>query len=222
MGYKHYYCKEFGTLRPILPDGTFYGPFDPLQGANFEPSPGFHEGNSWNYTFYEPHDVKGLAKLMGGQNRFVNKRQMVFDKGYYDPANEPDIAYPYLFSYFKGEEWRTQKLVKELLAKHYTTKPNGLPGNEDTGTMSSWAIFSMMGFYPDCPGVPEYTLTTPTFDKITIKLDPAYWGTDKLVIRKEGGDGYIDQIRLGGKKYSKYRMTHIDLIHAGEITFVCK
>ena len=222
MGYKHYYCKEFGTLRPILPDGTFYGPFDPLQGANFEPSPGFHEGNSWNYTFYVPHDVKGLAKLMGGQKRFVNKLQMVFDKGYYDPANEPDIAYPYLFSYFKGEEWRTQKLVKELLAKHYTTKPNGLPGNEDTGTMSSWAIFSMMGFYPDCPGVPEYTLTTPTFDKITIKLDPAYWGTDKLVIRKEGGDGYIDQIRLGGMKYSKYRLTHEDLIHAGEITFVCK
>ena len=222
MGYKHYYCKEFGTLRPILPDGTFYGPFDPLQGANFEPSPGFHEGNSWNYTFYVPHDVKGLAKLMGGQKRFVNKLQMVFDKGYYDPANEPDIAYPYLFSYFKGEEWRTQKLVKELLAKHYTTKPNGLPGNEDTGTMSSWAIFSMMGFYPDCPGVPEYTLTTPPFDKITIKLDPAYWGTDKLVIRKEGGDGYIDQIRLGGKKYSKYRLTHEDLIHAGEITFVCK
>ena len=222
MGYKHYYCKEFGTLRPILPDGTFYGPFDPLQGANFEPSPGFHEGNSWNYTFYVPHDVKGLAKLMGGQKRFVNKLQMVFDKGYYDAANEPDIAYPYLFSYFKGEEWRTQKLVKELLAKHYTTKPDGLPGNEDTGTMSSWAIFSMMGFYPDCPGVPEYTLTTPTFDKITIKLDPAYWGTDKLVIRKEGGDGYIDQIRLGGKKYSKYRLTHKDLIHAGEITFVCK
>lgn len=222
MGYKHYYCKEFGTLRPILPDGTFYGPFDPLQGANFEPSPGFHEGNSWNYTFYVPHDVKGLAKLMGGQKRFVNKLQMVFDKGYYDPANEPDIAYPYLFSYFKGEEWRTQKLVKELLAKHYTTKPDGLPGNEDTGTMSSWAIFSMMGFYPDCPGVPEYTLTTPTFDKITIKLDPAYWGTDKLVIRKEGGDGYIDQIRLGGKKYFKYRLTHEDLIHAGEITFVCK
>ena len=222
MGYKHYYCKEFGTLRPILPDGTFYGPFDPLQGANFEPSPGFHEGNSWNYTFYVPHDVKGLAKLMGGQKRFVNKLQMVFDKGYYDPANEPDIAYPYLFSYFKGEEWRTQKLVKELLAKHYTTKPNGLPGNEDTGTMSSWAIFSMMGFYPDCPGVPEYTLTTPTFDKITIKLDPAYWGTDKLVIRKEGGDGYIDQIRLGGKRYSKYRLTHKDLVHAGEITFVCK
>ena len=145
MGYKHYYCKDFGTLRPILPDGTFYSPFDPRQGENFEPCPGFHEGSAWNYTFYVPHDVKGLAKLMGGDKKFVDKLQMVFDKGLYDPANEPDIAYPYLFSYFKGEAWRTQKLIRELLAKGYHNAPNGVPGNEDTGTMSTWAIFSMMG-----------------------------------------------------------------------------
>ena len=62
---------------------------------------------------------------MGGKKPFVDKLQMIFDKGYYDPANEPDIAYPYLFSYFKGEEWRTQKLIKELLAKYFTTQPNG-------------------------------------------------------------------------------------------------
>ena len=65
---------------------------------------------------------------MGGKKPFVDKLQMIFDKGYYDPANEPDIAYPYLFSYFKGEEWRTQKLIKELLAKYFTTQPNGIPG----------------------------------------------------------------------------------------------
>ena len=223
MGYKHYYCKDFGTLRPILPDGTFYSPFNPRQGENFEPNPGFHEGSAWNYTFYVPHDVKGLVKLMGGKKKFVDKLQMVFDKGLYDPANEPDIAYPYLFSYFKGEEWRTQKLVKELLAKHFTTKPDGLPGNEDTGTMSSWAIFSMMGFYPDCPGVPEYTLTTPTFDKITIKLDPKYYGRDKLVIERvydpgDSGWGFIDHIRMGDKECG-YRINHNDLVKAGTLTF---
>ena len=65
---------------------------------------------------------------MGGQKKFVDKLQMVFDKGYYDMANEPDIAYPYLFSYFKGEAWRTQKLVCELLGKYYHNAPNGLPG----------------------------------------------------------------------------------------------
>ncbi|WP_417122244.1 GH92 family glycosyl hydrolase [Phocaeicola plebeius] len=221
MGYKHYYCKEFGTLRPILPDGKFYSPFDPLQGQNFEPSPGFHEGNSWNYTFYVPHDVKGLARLMGGQKKFIDKLQMVFDKGYYDPANEPDIAYPYLFSYFKGEEWRTQKTVRELLAKYFTPKPDGIPGNDDAGTMSAWAVFSMMGFYPDCPGVPEYTLTDPIFDRITIRLNPDFYGKDKLVIeKKENGspEGYIQKIELGGKK-TGYRINHNDLVKGGTLTF---
>ncbi|MCR8918246.1 GH92 family glycosyl hydrolase [Bacteroides sp. ET225] len=221
LGYRHYYSEEYGTFRPILPDGSFYSPFDPSQGANFEPVPGFHEGSAWNYTFYVPHDVKGLARLMGGKKNFVKKLQMVFDKGLYDPANEPDIAYPYLFSYFKGEEWRTQKLVKELLAKHFTTKPDGLPGNEDTGTMSGWAVFSMMGFYPDCPGVPEYTLTLPAFDRVTIKLNPRYYGKEKLVIEvanpKAKGD-YIKAIRLGGKKCG-YRISHRDLISAGHLSF---
>ena len=224
MGYKNYYCKEFGTLRPKLPTGEFYSPFDPKQGENFEPSPGFHEGNSWNYTFFVPHDVKGLAKLMGGQKKFVDRLQMVFDKGYYDPANEPDIAYPYLFSYFKGEEWRTQKLVKELLAKHFTTKPSGIPGNDDAGTMSTWAIFSMMGFYPDCPGVPEYTLTTPTFDKITITLNPDFYSQKELVIEvanKESDSDYLNKVEMGGKKCG-YRINHNDLIKAGKLTFYKK
>ena len=220
LGYKHYYSKEFGTFRPILPDGTFYSPFNPRQGENFEPNPGFHEGNAWNYTFFVPHDINGLVKLMGGDKKFVDKLQSVFDEGNYDPANEPDIAYPYLFSRFKGEEWRTQKLVKELLAKYFTTKPDGIPGNDDTGTMSAWAKFSMMGFYPDCPGVPEYTLTTPTFDKVTVQLDPKYWGKKELVIKKEGQGDYIKEIRLGNKKINKYLISHDDLIKAGEITFI--
>ena len=220
MGYKNYYSKDFGTLRPITKEGKFYEPFDPKEGANFAPSPGFHEGNAWNYTFFVPHDINGLVKLMGGDKKFVDKLQSVFDEGNYDPANEPDIAYPYLFSRFKGEEWRTQKLVKELLAKYFTTKPDGIPGNDDTGTMSAWAIFSMMGFYPDCPGVPEYTLTTPTFDKVTVQLDPNYWGKKELVIKKEGQGDYIKEIRLGNKKINKYLISHDDLIKAGEITFI--
>lgn len=222
MGYKNYYDKEYGTFRPILPDGSFLTPFDPKQGENFEPSPGFHEGNAWNYTFYVPHDVYGLAKMMGGKKKFVDKLQMVFDEGLYDPANEPDIAYPYLFSYFGGEEWRTQKLVKELLAKYYSDAPDGIPGNDDTGTMSTWAIFSMMGLYPDCPGTPDYTLTTPTFDKVTIKLDPKYYNEEELVIRanRKGNDAdYIKSIKLNGKDQKKFRITHDELIHSGTLEF---
>ena len=228
MGYKHYYSPEYGTLRPLLPDGTFYSPFDPKQGENFEPSPGFHEGNAWNYTFYVPHDVLGLAKLMGGKDKFVKRLQSVFDNGYYDPANEPDIAYPHLFSYFKGEEWRTQKLTQQLLQKHFTNKPDGIPGNDDTGTMSCWAVFNMMGFYPDCPGDQDYTFTSPVFNRVTIKLDKAVWGTDKLVITTNRAAGQeltplvIKQIKVGGKNYGKYRIPFSQLIKAGTIDFTLK
>ncbi len=225
LGYRHYYCKEFGTLRPILPDGTFYSPFNPLEGLNFEPSPGFHEGNSWNYSFYVPHDIQGLARLMGGRKPFVEKLQKVFDEGLYDPANEPDIAYPYLFSYFKGEEWRTQKEVKRLLNRYFQNKPGGLPGNDDTGTMSAWALFSMMGFYPNCPGRPEYILTTPAFKKVIIQLDPKYYKSDQVILetqsKGENGD-YIHEITVDGKKLNGYFLTHDQLTGARKIIFSLK
>lgn len=225
LKYKQYYCPEYGTLRPLRKDGSFLEPFNPRQGENFEPVPGFHEGSAWNYTFYVPHDVEGLAKLMGGKKAFVQKLQKVFDEGLYDPANEPDIAYPYLFSYFKGEEWRTQKTVHELLEKHYTTRPDGLPGNDDTGTMSAWAIFSMMGFYPDCPGKAEYTLTAPRFDSVEIRLAPEYCeGETKLIIRSDcenSGEGWkrIRSIKTGGKPLQSFRISHKDLISGGLLEF---
>ncbi len=225
LGYRHYFCPEFQMLRPKLPDGSFYTPFNPMEGANFAPSPGFHEGNAWNYTFYVPHDIYGLSRLMGGKKNFVDKLQQVFDQGLYDPANEPDIAYPYLFSYFKGEEWRTQKLVRELLDIYFKATPDGIPGNDDTGTMSAWAIFSMMGFYPDCPGLPEYTLTTPVFDKITIRLDPRYYQQKELVIttvRPTDKAEYIQGIKLKGKSYRNFRITHKQLMDAGRIEFILK
>lgn len=222
LGYRNYYSEEYGTLRPITKDGSFLTPFDPRQGENFEPVPGFHEGSAWNYTFYVPHDVKGLARLMGGQRKFVNKLQKVFDEGLYDPANEPDIAYPYLFSYFKGEEWRTQEQVARLLDKYYTTRPDGIPGNDDTGTMSAWAVFSMMGFYPDCPGAPYYTLTTPAFDRVEITLDRRYWPHESLTIEKQGTGARIGSMKLGGKTLRSYRIAHSDLLDAGKLQFVTK
>lgn len=218
LNYKSYFCKDYGMLRPKLPDGSFYKPFNPREGENFQPCPGFHEGTAWNYTFYVPHDIYGLSRLMGGKKAFVNKLQKVFDEGLYDPSNEPDIAYPYLFSYFKGEEWRTQKEVQRLLGKYFTDKPDGIPGNDDTGTMSAWAIFSMMGFYPDCPGDASYTLTTPVFDKVTITLDPKYYGKKELVIEAQhptDSAKYIRSMTLGGKKLDKFRISHHDLVNGG-------
>ena len=238
LGYRNYYCPSFGTLRPLNADDTFLEPFNPRQGENFEPVPGFHEGSAWNYTFYVPHDIEGLTKLMGGKKAFVQKLQKVFDEGLYDPANEPDIAYAYLFSRFKGEEWRTQKTVQELLDKYYSNRPNGIPGNDDTGTMSAWAVFSMMGFYPDCPGEASYTLTTPRFDQIEIKLDPAFHtGKDKLTIVRKTGTTKgtakatgkatedwikIKTIKLHGKSLMAYRIDHDSLINGGSLEFDCR
>lgn len=224
LGYKHYFDKETNALRPLLPDGSFLNPFNPRQGENFEPSPGFHEGNSWNYTFAVPHDVKGLARLMGGDKKFVKNLQAVFDNGLYDPANEPDIIYPYLFSRFKGEEWRTQKIVSELLNKYFTANPNGIPGNDDCGTMSTWAIFSMMGIYPDTPGEPYFTVTTPVFDRVTVKLDPEVWGRDSLTIEvtnPESESNIIKKVTLDGKP-AGYRISHEDLIKGGNLKFTKK
>lgn len=212
-GWKNYYSAESGTLRPITADGEFLTPFNPRQGENFEPVPGFHEGSAWNYTFFVPHDVEGLARTMGGRKRFVEKLQRVFDEGLYDPANEPDIAYPYLFSRFRGEEWRTQKEVARLLAEHFTTAPDGIPGNDDTGTMSAWAVFSMLGFYPDCPGEPCYTLTAPTFDRA--EIDTA----DGTLTLERHGSGYIRRMTLGGRPLNRYRIAHDELTGGKTLTF---
>ena len=209
-GWRNYYSKADGAMRPIGQDGKFVGEFDPTAGANFSNTIGFHEGSSWNYTFFVPHDVEGLIEVMG-KSRFISTLKNVFEKGYYDPTNEPDIAYPYLFSRIKGYEHLTQSYVRQLLDENYSTTPDGLPGNDDTGTMSTWAVFSMMGIYPDCPGEPYYTVTTPRFERVEIDTDH---GT--IVIASEGKGDYIKSITLGGKS-AGYRISHAELMKAKEL-----
>ena len=220
-GWKNYYSKADGTFRPIGLDGQFIKKFNPDQGKNFEKVIGFHEGSAWNYGFYVPHDIEGLAELMGGDSKFVERLQWVFDTDRYDPTNEPDIAYPYLFSRFPGEEWRTQKEVNRLLQKYYSTEPGGLPGNDDTGTMSAWAIFSMMGLYPDAPGEPFYTLTSPVFDEI--EITPSNGRTITITADRESPDAiYIDEMALGNNKLDKYRISHDELMKGGNIHYKLK
>lgn len=209
-GWRNYYSKADGAMRPIGQDGKFVGDFDPTAGANFSNTIGFHEGSSWNYTFFVPHDVEGLIEVMG-KSKFIATLTNIFDKGYYDPTNEPDIAYPYLFSRVKGYEHLTQEYVCQLLDENYSTEPDGLPGNDDTGTMSTWAVFSMMGIYPDCPGEPYYTITTPRFERVEIDTDH---GT--IVISTEGEGHHIKGITLGGKSVG-YRISHSELVKAKEL-----
>ena len=212
LGYKNYYSAQYKCLRPINPDGTFLTPFNPEDGADFSNAPGFHEGSAWNYSFAVPHDVDGYAKLMGGRKAFIDNLQHVFDEGLYDPANEPDIVYPYLFSRFKGEEKRTWTAVENILARHYKNAPDGIPGNDDTGTMSAWAVFSMLGFYPDCPGEPYFTLTRPSFPKAVITLP----GGAELVVSRssvQAARALVDGRNKG------YRISHQDLLRSKSIVW---
>ena len=209
-GWRNYYSKADGAMRPIGKDGKFVGEFDPTAGANFSNTVGFHEGSSWNYTFFVPHDIEGLIEVMG-KSKFISTLTNIFEKGYYDPTNEPDIAYPYLFSRVKGYEYLTQDYVRRLLNENYTTTPDGLPGNDDTGTMSTWAVFSMMGIYPDCPGEPYYTITTPRFERVEIDTDH---GT--IAISTEGEGNRIKSITLGGKS-AGYRISHAELVKAKDL-----
>lgn len=223
-GWKKYFDKNHKLLHPVLPDGSFMPNFNPLMGENFEPSHGFHEGTSWNYSFAIPFDIEGLIKLHGSSKSFVDSLTVAFEKGRFDMGNEPDMGYPYYFSYVKGSEWLTQKWARECLKRYYGNKPGGLPGNDDAGTMSAWQMFTMMGIYPACPGVPEYVFSTPVFNKITIQLDPRFYTNKELVIEGVNASPeniYIEKIEVGGKPYKGYFISQDKLMNAGTVKIYC-
>lgn len=224
MGYRKYFDKAYGLLRPVLPDGTFMPGFNPLEGENFAPVNGFHEGTSWNYTYSFPYDIQGLIKIFGSSERFVDSLSACFDKKYFDMGNEPDMSYPYLFNYVKGSEWKTQYYVNQCLKEYFSNTPGGLPGNDDAGTMSGWQNLSMMGIYPPCPSKPEYAITTPTFDRVTIALDADYYTQKELVIEavnRTPENIYIEKIELDGRPFKGYFISHDALTKAGRLTIYC-
>lgn len=216
MYYKNYFDKETNFIRPKLKDGSWLKPFD------FNSEKGFTEGNTWTYTFMVNHDIPGLMQLMGGPKPFIQKLTECFETDHFFMANEPDIAYPYLFNYAKGEEWRTQKQVRDCVNKYFKNAPDGIWGNDDCGTMSTWLMYSMMGFYPDCPGNMDYQLASPVFSKITIALDPTYYPGKTFVIeaKNAGKDNcYIQSMELNGKPYKKFTLNHEDIVRGGKLSF---
>jgi predicted alpha-1,2-mannosidase len=221
ISYRKLFDKDFNLLRPRNADASWVRPFNPETGANFQKNLGFIEGNSWQYTFMAVHDTKGLMQLMGGEEAYSNQLQKVFDSGQFDMANEPDIGYPYLFNYVPGQEWRTQNKVSELISSHFKNTPDGLPGNDDTGTMSAWLIYSMMGLYPVSPAEPIYAVTTPVFDKITIQLDSRYYDQTHLVIEKEG-KGVIKQLKIGEEISKRFFINHSELVQSNYLKISLK
>lgn len=221
--YKNLFDPVRKLIRPKMKNGNWMEPFDEfaIDGSGdwvWSGGPGYVEGNAWNYTWFVPHDVEGLINLFGGEKEFSNKLYESFTNKQFTINNEPDIAYPYLFRYVKGEEPRTENLVHKIMNENFGTDHNGLPGNDDCGTISAWFIFSAMGFYPDCPATDYYTIGYPLFDKMTIKLNTNYYKGDSITIEKQSKFNKT-QIYFNGSEIENYKLYHNIFTEGGKLLF---
>jgi len=168
------------------------------------------EGAICHYTWYVPHDVEGLAGLMGGRDRFLQKLDSLFDQGYYWHGNEPCHQVPWLYSVI-GDRQATARRVSHILQTEYNNTAGGLSGNDDAGQMSAWQLFGFMGFYPVCPATPRYVLGSPQFSRITINQP----GCKPFVI--ERSDQSLPY--LNGQPLHRTHITHDELLQGGRLQF---
>ena len=228
LGYLKFYDKETSFLRPLLADGTFLKPFNPdtlkgsLEGADFIcGGPGYVEGNAWQYNFMVPEPTK-LVEVMGKENYIARLKACFDDPSRFVLFNEPDMAYPYLFNYVDGYYHLTQKTVRNAMNTYYGDTPGGLPGNDDTGVLSSWYIFSALGFYPTQPGSTIYALGIPMFTRIEIKLDKKFYASDKLTIEAASNKPtsvMVNKVKLNGKLLSNPFIYHKELTESSLLQF---
>ena len=193
-------------------DGSWITPYDPKQHASF-----VTESNSWQYTFYVPHDVPGLIAALGGKQQFLSKLDGLFANNLYDPGNEPGHQVAYLYD-DAGAAWKTQKQIASLVDV-YNGTPAGIPGNDDAGQMSAWWIFSTLSFYPVAPGIPEYWIGTPRFPTATLHLP----GGKKFTILAHDASAkncYIQSAKLNGQPLKTPRIQHATIMKGGTLEFV--
>jgi predicted alpha-1,2-mannosidase len=232
MAYVQIYDPGSGFMRARQTDGTWREPFDPfyaMYGGDYT------EGNAWQYSWYVPHDVRGLIELMGGEERFVARLDSLFTLqgpagqfkhvediagliGQYAHGNEPSQHIAYLYAY-AGYPWKTQERIHQIMNNLFDNTPYGICGNEDCGQMSAWYIFSSMGFYPVCPGSNEYVIGSPCLQKATLCLDNGKTFTVKAE-HLNPENKYIQSAELNGKPYSKAYITHTDIVTGGTLKFV--
>lgn len=232
QNYKNVFDASTGFMRGRNFDGSWKIKFDPT-----EPFPlgagEFTEGSSWQYSWYVPHDVKGLISLMGGKEKFTDKLDYFFNSkaegNYYVPAdvtgligqyahgNEPSHHIAYLFN-FVGESGKTQKYVRQIIEDMYSEKNDGLIGNEDCGQMSAWYIFSSLGFYPLNPVSNEYIIGSPVFDSAKVQL---FNGNElKLYYKNQGGENiFVSSINYDGRESKKSFLCFDELVSSKSITF---
>jgi len=225
--YRNLFDPGTKFIRPRKKDGSWLVPFHPAEtegSGSWSGSggPGYVEGNAWQYTWFVPHDIEGLVRLFGGSEEFVGRLQECFETRQFTINNEPDIAYPYLFTYIPGEEHHTATLVHEIMKRDFNTGPGGLPGNDDAGTISAWFVFSALGIYPACPASGEYRLGSPLFSRAVISLNGDYYRGTEFVIRLKGNPGTGKEIRsimFNGRRLKTWQVDHGDVVGGGELVF---
>ncbi len=232
QNYKNLFDPSLGFVRPRMRDGSWKEDFDLMETHG----QGFIEGNSWNYSFYVPHDVRGMIDAMGGDERFVQRLDSLFTMhlpdeffenteditrdgliGNYVHGNEPSHHVPYLYAW-TSQPWKTQYRVREIMDRMYVNSIDGLCGNDDCGQMSAWYIFSAMGFYPVCPGSDQYVLGAPYLPYIRLRLENG----NTLEIKAPNvsdKNRYVRSLLLNGEPYDKMYLTHDDLMKGGVLEF---
>jgi predicted alpha-1,2-mannosidase len=236
MNYKNLFDPSSGLMRGKNKDGSFQTPFSPFKWGG-----AFTEGNSWHYSWSVFHDVDGLAKLMGGKDKFVMKLDSVFslppifdesayggviheiremqiaNMGQYAHGNQPIQHMIYLYNY-GGAPYKTQYWVRETMNRMYNATPDGYCGDEDNGQTSAWYVFSSMGFYPVTPAVNEYVLGAPLFKKVTLSLEN---GKNVVINAAANSDEnrYVKSLQFNGKAYSKNWISHTELQKGAVLNF---
>ncbi|MDP4211768.1 MAG: GH92 family glycosyl hydrolase [Bacteroidota bacterium] len=221
-GNKEKYLKDWQTLLSRARNyRNSYDPADGFMKAKTKEGEwatgGYSEGTPWTYTWYVPHDVQGLINLMGGKKIFSERLNQCFQEGHYVHDNEPPLHYAYLFN-FSGQPWKTQQWARSITEGSYSADAGGIPGNDDLGALSSWFVFSAMGFYPVTPGTAQYQIGSPLFEKTTIHLSN---GKQFNIIANHVSreNRYIQSATLNGSPFSKSWITHTDILSGKTLVF---
>jgi len=212
QNYRNVFDPAVNNMNGRFANGTFTKEFDKNKKMFY-----ITEGTPWQYNWYVPQDVEGLIELIGGKEKFNQTLDAFFADGQYWHGNEPGHQIPFMYTY-SGEPWKSTKEVRNILKTEYGTGPGGLSGNDDSGQMSAWYIFGAIGFYPVCPSLPEYVVTGPVFEKVTIKL-----GNGKTLVLSAPGNSekncYVKSIRFNGKVIDNYKFSHSDLLNGRTVEF---
>ncbi|MBO4656607.1 MAG: GH92 family glycosyl hydrolase [Bacteroidales bacterium] len=219
--YHNLWNPETKFFHPKDKEGNFLPDFDYRFGGGIGARDAYDENNGWTYRWDVQHNLADLANLMGGREEMARELDRTFAEpmgrgkrefyeqlpdqtgniGQFTMANEPSLHIPYIYNY-AGAPWKTQKRIRQCLDTWFRNDVMGIPGDEDGGGLTSFAVFSSLGFYPVTPGFPVFNIGSPIFTDIRIKLP----GGKELHIIARGSsrdNKYIQRATLNGKTWNK-------------------